>query len=378
MPISDPFDDVDVIRKISTKKKVDTEKDKDRKQAIGLLENAIDFFERAMAAINNDPKESIINFSTAVELILKFPLVLEHWSLIVVCDKKKLNRQEFLEGGFQSITFEETYALLNGVFKATMDKETISILTAVRQHRNRMVHYFNHNLNDPKHKKAIMEEQATAWFRLNSFLKTNSKKLNIEEYQQQLDDLEKKLVAYSQYAEQKYISLKPKIDGLKKSDVKFEMCYACNQEAKQVSKGDFFLNRTCLVCESTNIALEVKCPKCHDDQILYNPNHFECDKCNHEIIFDSDIYKLLDESRQNNVPGDNTPNRTPANCIECESDRSVCLHKGKYLCIYCWTVSPKLHTCGYCSEYMNIDVEESHFYGCPFCEGYMSHVMSKD
>jgi molecular chaperone GrpE (heat shock protein) len=72
MPISDPFDDVDVIRKISTKKKVDTEKDKDRKQAIGLLENAIDFFERAMAAINNDPKESIINFSTAVELILKF------------------------------------------------------------------------------------------------------------------------------------------------------------------------------------------------------------------------------------------------------------------------------------------------------------------
>ena len=202
----------------SSTKRVVIEKDQDEQQAIGLLENAVDFFKRAMSAIDSDPKESIINFYTAVELILKFPLMLEHWSLIVT---GKPIKKDYLKGDFQSPTFKETCERLEGVFDVTMDSETKSILDSVRKHRNTMVHYYHHNLNENKGAKELTEEQARAWFKLNSFLKTNSKKLNIEPYQQELDILEKELFAYSQYAEQKYISLKPKIEGLEKRSEKF-------------------------------------------------------------------------------------------------------------------------------------------------------------
>ena len=359
----------------SATKRVVIEKDQDEQQAIGLLENAVDFFKRAMSAIDSDPKESIINFYTAVELILKFPLMLEHWSLIVT---GKPIKKDYIKGDFQSPTFKETCERLEGVFDVTMDSETKSILDSVRKHRNTMVHYYHHNLNENKGAKELTEEQARAWFKLNSFLKTNSKKLNIEPYQQELDILEKELFAYSQYAEQKYISLKPKIEGLEKTGVTFDMCYDCNQKSLQITEDDIYVKCTCLVCDSTDSGFQVKCPECHSNQILHEADDFECKSCYHFLNRDFDIFELLDEARPNFDPDDNKPDATPANCIECEIEDSVCLHKGKYLCIHCWKVSLEIYRCGYCNEPMNIDVEDSHFYGCPFCEGYMSHVMSKD
>ncbi len=356
----------------------DKEKARDQLQALGLLNNAIDFFKRAMVAIDTDPKDSIINFSTAVELILKFPLMLEHWSLIVAGEKKKLNRQKFEDGEFQSTTFDETVVLLNGVFNVSMDDETKEILDKIRSHRNRMVHYFKHDLNSTDLKKALIAEQAIAWFKLNKFLKKNSKKLKIFPYQQQLDELEKQLITYSKYAEQKFNSLIPKIEGLKKSGVIFERCQNCDHEAMQFSKGDFFDDGICLVCASTDNGLQVKCPKCNADQMLLNPNFLECKECDHEVSGDSEILNLLNETHSNYDPNNCLPRNLPANCNECEEEDSICLHKGKFLCIHCWTISSELFQCGSCGQHMNTDLEDTHFNGCNFCEGYYSHVMSKD
>ena len=378
MLIPDPIDDDVNTEKNPTKGAEDKEKARVQLQALGLLNNAIDFFKRAMVAIDTDPKASIINFSTAVELILKFPLMLEHWSLIVAGEKRKLNRQKFIDGDFQSTTFDETVELLNGVFNVSMDDETKDILDKIRSHRNRMVHYFKNDLNNGDLKRALIAEQAIAWFKLNRFLKKNSKKLKIDPYQQHLDELEKQLIAYSKYAEQKFNSLIPKIEGLKQSGVIFEWCQNCEHEAMQFSKGDFFDEGICLVCDSTDHGLQVKCPKCDVEQILLDPNYLVCKECTHEVSGDAQIFDLLDETRPNYDPDDYKPNITPANCLECEAKESVCLHKGKYLCIHCWKVSLEIYRCGYCNEPMNIDVEDSHFDGCPFCEGYMSHMMSKD
>ena len=241
-----------------------------------------------------------------------------------------------------------------------------------------MVHYFKNDLNNGDLKRALIAEQAIAWFKLNRFLKKNSKKLKIDPYQQHLDELEKQLIAYSKYAEQKFNSLIPKIEGLKQSGVIFEWCQNCEHEAMQFSKGDFFDEGICLVCDSTDHGLQVKCPKCDVEQILLDPNYLVCKECTHEVSGDAQIFDLLDETRPNYDPDDYKPNITPANCLECEAKESVCLHKGKYLCIHCWKVSLEIYRCGYCNEPMNIDVEDSHFDGCPFCEGYMSHMMSKD
>ena len=374
MQETDPFDEI-LKENISTITAVEIEKNENKIQAIGLLDNAVDFFKRAMETIDSNPKESIINFSTAVELILKFPLMLEHWSLIV---SGKPNRKEFLKGNFQSTTFKETCDLLEGVFDAKVDKKTISILDTVRAHRNTMVHYFHHNLREINSAKELTVEQALAWFQLNRYLKNNSKKLRIEAYQNRLDDLEKQLVKYSKYAEQKFESIKPRIEGLTAKGDLFEECTNCDQKALHVSKGKVFLSCVCLVCNNIESRLEVVCPRCRTDQILYKPGYFECDKCHYEVYGDREIYEFLDESRPNCDPSDNRPDATPANCSVCEEENCVCLHKGVYLCIHCWTESENIYRCEYCGEPTNCDIENSHFNGCMFCEGYMSYVMSKD
>ena len=375
MEKSDRFVNGIIIKNYATKNEVDIEKNQCEMQAIGLLDNAVDFFKRAMTAIDRDPKESIINFSTAVELILKFPLMLEHWSLIV---SGRPNRKEFLQGNFQSITFKETCELLVGIFDAKMDNKTITILNTVRAHRNTMVHYFHHTLGEKNKAEELTVEQAIAWFQLNGFLKSNSKKLRIEAYQSRLDELEKQLIKYSEYAKQKFESLKSIIEGHARSGDRFEECANCGQKAMYVSKGTIPLNCVCLVCDSISSMLEVKCPECSTDQFIYNSDFFECKNCHHKVRGDSDLYNLLDESLPISNPNDNSSDETPASCSICEEENLVCQYKGVYLCVHCWATSEKIYRCEFCNAPLNFDIGNSHYDGCMLCEGYMSYVMSKD
>ena len=56
-----------------------------------LVRNGIDFLEKAMLQLENDPKHSVINFYTAVEIFLKAPLVHDHWTLVVL-DRDKSSK----------------------------------------------------------------------------------------------------------------------------------------------------------------------------------------------------------------------------------------------------------------------------------------------
>ena len=49
-----------------------------------LVRNGIDFLEKAMLQLENEPKYSVINFYTAVEIFLKAPLVHDHWTLTMM------------------------------------------------------------------------------------------------------------------------------------------------------------------------------------------------------------------------------------------------------------------------------------------------------
>lgn len=48
-----------------------------------LVINAIDFLESSIDDLNIRPKNSIVDFYTAIELFLKARLMLEHWTLIL-------------------------------------------------------------------------------------------------------------------------------------------------------------------------------------------------------------------------------------------------------------------------------------------------------
>ncbi|MDI7066278.1 hsdR, partial [Klebsiella pneumoniae] len=70
-----------------------------------LVRNGLDFLEKAISQLAAEPKHSVINFYTAVEIFLKAPLVLDHWSLVHANGDR--NREKYESGDFVSVSFEE-------------------------------------------------------------------------------------------------------------------------------------------------------------------------------------------------------------------------------------------------------------------------------
>ncbi|MXJ36394.1 hsdR, partial [Escherichia coli] len=71
-----------------------------------LINNGLEFLDKAREELEaSKAKFSVVSFWTAVEILLKVPLVHEHWSL--VCSKKTTpKKQAYRNGDFQSITYE--------------------------------------------------------------------------------------------------------------------------------------------------------------------------------------------------------------------------------------------------------------------------------
>jgi hypothetical protein len=103
-----------------------------------LTDNAIDFLNRAIDDFKAQPKYSIINFHTAVELFLKARLLREHWSLIVL---KSPDRQKFEAGDFISVPFDEACVRLQNIVQSPVPERARKNFDAIRKHRNKMVHF---------------------------------------------------------------------------------------------------------------------------------------------------------------------------------------------------------------------------------------------
>lgn len=72
------------------------------KDVQALINNGLEFLDKAREELEaSKPKFSIVSFWTAVEIMLKVPLVHEHWSL--VCSGRKIEKAKYLAGDFQSI-----------------------------------------------------------------------------------------------------------------------------------------------------------------------------------------------------------------------------------------------------------------------------------
>ena len=132
-----------------------------------LVRNGIDFLEKAMLQLENEPKYSVINFYTAVEIFLKAPLVHDHWTLVV--SDRDPDRDKYEAGDFVSVSFEEACTRLSRSLKKPLHKSAKNVFDKIRRHRNRMVHFYHSGI-DGKQRDDIKLEQARAWFELNKFV----------------------------------------------------------------------------------------------------------------------------------------------------------------------------------------------------------------
>lgn len=100
-----------------------------------LVESALDFLNRALKKVKTEPKYSVIDFFTGVELILKARLLHEHWSL-VVAKPGDVSKQKFLEGSFESATRKQCFTRLENVCGETLNEEQ-ACFDQLAERRNR-------------------------------------------------------------------------------------------------------------------------------------------------------------------------------------------------------------------------------------------------
>ncbi|MBA5204755.1 hsdR [Pectobacterium versatile] len=336
----------------------------------GLLDNGMDFLQKAQDEFSTSPTHSIVSFWTAVELLLKVPLAHEHWSL--VCSGRKIIRAKYRSGDFQSITFAEACERLNDVLEKPLPSATLKAFDKIRQHRNRVVHFYHSAFTDEE-KTQLLVEQADAWFALNRLMREDWKSIFEGALGHYLTGQETRLlIKNTYYADIKFTQVKPEIKKHQKKGGKVTDCYRCSKSAaleKEVFEINGYSIKTssCLVCNSLQDGLvEFSCPECNKPQTLkpWDETDFECTKCQYSVS----RYDLLDTSSYSQDEYDCAP--TPAGCSECDTEHSVCeLGKG-YFCTYCFSLFESIGQCE-CCGYHSTDVNEfSVMTGCSFCEGH--------
>jgi hypothetical protein len=338
-----------------------------------LTENAVDFLTRAIDDFKDQPKYSIINFYTAVELFLKARLLHEHWSLIVLKDP---DRAKFEKGDFQSVSFEAACERLQNVVQSPVPAAARKNFDTIRKHRNKMVHFF-HDTERPSgpETESIALEQLRAWHDLHDLLTVDWAPI-FESFNQKFNEIDKKLSGHREFLRAKFDKLVPSIKEEKSKGIQFRLCPSCGFDAARVLPvlGDLF-ESTCLVCRRRESWFSYTCSKCNKVSPLGDGGEFVCTQCQHK----DDQAAIVEKINEFIITPDNYMDaHVPAHCAECEGYHSVVEYKEQFLCVVCFLVTEHIAACGWCSEYGNGDMEDSTMFGCTMCGGSVGNQMSKD
>lgn len=336
-----------------------------------LINNGLDFLDLARAELEASKlKFSVVSFWTAVEILLKVPLVHEHWSL--VCSKKNTpKKQDYRDGDFQSVTYEETRRLLQDVLEKPLTPETHLAFEKVRKHRNRVVHFY-HPAFTPKEQHLIQKEQADAWFALNRLMRDEWQTIFGARHTWKLAYGETRLLRGSEfYAAVRLKQVQSELDELIEMKIPVETCPDCGQKAmvtgtETTGSEDttLFVSR-CKVCSSTSRYVSFICPNCEERQSISEGDEaFSCEECKHP----EERFELLNDERFMSID-EQLMSVLPAGCTHCMIPDSVCKHGDGYLCTQCLTFYKELEVCGCCDHWSDSVSELSRFKGCEFCDG---------
>lgn len=325
-----------------------------------LMTNGLEFLERAREEIDTSPKDSVVCFWTGVELLLKVPLLQEHWTL--VCSnsgKGVVSRADYLRGNFQSVSFEKTCNRLKKVLELPIPDKTKALLKTVSDHRNRVVHFYHDGLMDKARRGQILKEQAEAWFALNRIIRDGWNKLENHHLERQITLQETRLLTgNTYYAEVKFRTDSPELQKRRQAGETIKPCPTCHCVSAVISprimpKDTHRLTDIhCLVCFHCDLNLEFRCPECDTEtRLVPGEEDFTCPNpaCGHtETRFDllQDIFHKNDEWCLAPVPAD---------CEECGGVGSVCEFSGGYLCTHCFDFSETLPGERLASDYLDED-----------------------
>lgn len=340
------------------------------KDVLALINNGLEFLDKAREELEaNKPKFSVVSLWTAVEILLKVPLAHEHWSL--VCSGNRIIRKKYQSGDFQSITFNEVCERLNNVLDKPLPPETLRAFDKVRQHRNRVVHFYHPSFSKADQQQ-ILTEQADAWFALNRLIRDEWGVIFGANHGYRLALSETRIIqGNSYYAEVRFKQIKPELDELAAQNIPVSNCQDCHQNAvvttieKTGNEERPLVITRCKVCTSTYRHISLACPECNERQLLpEGEDEFVCRHCG----CTSDRYELLDEEVFRSID-EQENSGFPAGCTNCLSPESVCPFGHGYLCTRCLLLYKKISGCGCCGHQSDSVPAFSHIGGCEFCDG---------
>ncbi len=345
----------------------------DRKKTFdSLVKNAFDFLRSAVANLERDPKESVIKFYAAVELFLKARLLLEHWTL--VCENPaKADLGEFLAGGSRSVSMDEAVGRLQRVARVPVSGAGADCFKALRDHRNRLMHFYHPAYSGPPDKAVIREvvaEQCRAWIHLHRWL-THDWRAEFAPYQDTVAQLDGTMKKQRQFLKVVFEGLQGDIEKGKERGIVFTECFACgNPACRKTTEREPLAQLECLVCECVDTCLELPCPEC-GTPVRLSPGEADegvsCDSCGKKI----DMDYLIDKYGEHKLPKDEMIDPSNAYCGNCQyGGRQTVVPLGDdHLCLDCLALFDSLDQCDYCGSKVAGLSEDSHWSGCAVCEG---------
>ena len=340
-----------------------------------LVTNAIDFLTHSLDELATGPKYSVIHFCAAIELFLKAKLLLEHWSLVIE-EPNKANISRFQAGDFRSVGIGETVRRLENISNVRIPKEAQRSFYELREHRNKMVHFFHPDyVNEPAEQtiESIVSEQAKAWFHLHRLLAKDWKQ-DFNDFQDEISELHQKVNRQRGYLKAKFETLASDIQKAKQRGIAFLACESCGFESskQELIAGNLY-SSYCLVCNlRSNKKLREECANCNRPIYIYDLGQAYCEDCDEDF----ELADFVEKYAPITYLGEGLTEQNRAYCSDCEysEEESVVPFNGEFLCLCCLNLHSQIDNCEWCGALVAGDLEDSYVYGCRiFCRGYVGH-----
>ncbi len=338
-----------------------------------LARNAFDFLERGIEEFDKAPKYSVIHFCAAVEMLLKARLLKEHWSL-VVAKPEQANLSKFKAGGFASVTMDEARVRLRDIAGDEIPDNAFKTFRTLANHRNKMMHFFHADLErDGPAKRQIVAEHCRAWFHLHQLL--NRWDIYFRKFRTEISHADQSMMKHKKYLSTKFETLTPELDAARTAGKKPQTCSACLYAAAIPDSIDNEIASVqCLVCEHTEIQIEIKCPHCAKTVIVANEGHSTCQHCGKAIEPEHVVDALTDHTAAHIGIADGDDRWEVANCGFCDGYHTVVRRGDMYFCSDCFNMSERIELCDCCNEPNTGEMENSYSTGCSHCKGKVGWV----
>lgn len=329
-----------------------------------LLESAFEFFNSAVDNFSDNPKVSIINFATSLELFLKARIINEHWALLF--DKvDDVSIENFKNGSFVSVSANKLVSRINKLVGDEIGEKEEKAYAELFKHRNKIVHFYHMDLANDETKKEVCAKELIAWHYLHLRLKSWSR-MRIGLTLSRVASVARKIRKVEDYGITIFETVKKEVDKQRQGGMLVRNCYLCNQPAKvqieTIERGDLFdlIRVKCLVCSSVARDVVVCCERC-GERYFFNGSDEGCPKCGETIHDRLENFIAIDEA--------DGLSRS-VYCPNCDEEKIISVDDKYYVCSSCGNFSFDVSSCGWCGDcFIGYDSADTYFKGCEHCEG---------